>query len=435
MPGLGYVSLGTKGTKDFNVGISLDESICGMLFDISHYDDVFSSHLLAEGNLSDNQIVLVNNLEEAEAFGIDSEFMSGIPHYHIKEYYDYIGIETPLYVLFSDCSYWEGNVLMPDFSIIEDMQRACYGKMFQIGVWTEFPVWSFGEDEYGFTGLIPKIQEAAELVSGQTGLDTNESSPLNVMLFANTFHLDNGDAANYKKIPSAMELGCHRVSLVLGQNGSSEIHSMQNSIESKTPVGSLGFAMACLTLAAAEESISWVGEFDLNKNDSMVVPELGFGSNYMPISDLNEIRRDIISSKGYILPTVYKAKEAGVFFSSNATLSEGDYGSIANNRVINKCRRIIKRAMFSHINAVFETDPISGELTSANISILTNEIIDALDRYLVNKQGQSQVNGRDVTIETTKNIMLEDRIAVKCHFIPANSNSVINVEEYFNLNN
>lgn len=62
--------------------------------------------------------------------------------------------------------------------------------------------------------------------------------------------------------------------------------------------------MAALCLASAEMSIAYVGKFDLNKNDDIINPELGFGNNaFRTINDnnlmssINRIRQNVLSQK------------------------------------------------------------------------------------------------------------------------------------------
>lgn len=441
MPGLGFATAERYEQKQPNVGISIDESISGMLFDTSHRQDPFEDFPAAYSWFGDGQVQVINNLSDAEDFGItEGGIMGGVPYYHIKCFYDFIGSDMQLYIMFANCS---SNDEI-DFSPIQNMQIACGGKLYQIGVWTEWPLLRLKEDEsYGFTDLLSNINIQTNELCGVVGEVTDSSSPLNIILCPNTAYVENGESriytVDYKKLPDGTVLNFPKISVILGQNGTDDVHAMQAGNYGYSPVGLLGYAMACVTLAFAEENIGHVEKFNLNKNEDIDSPELGFGNMesdtplYTPISDIINIRANLISLKGYIIPTTYKAKEGELFFSNDQTMSNGDYLTIANNRVIHKCRRIIKSVMLPYINSNADIDPVTGKLSGTSIAIFSSNILTALDKGMMNRDGQSQIDGRNVKIDDDQNIIDNDELKIECTIIPACSNSQITVEELYSI--
>lgn len=438
MSGIGTVTFET--IKNSSQRQSFDESVSGMLFDYGYRQNVFEESPLMEHYFGSNQTVLVNNLSEAEALGISDSFMNGLPYYHIKKYYEYIGTDAKLYLTFANCL----RNGLPNFEIIEDIQQSVGGNMFQLGVWTEQFLWNKADDGgYGFTELLGSIQSCIDKLAGKNG-NNNESFPLNVILFSNTSMLANNTSTSkiidISSIPEAIGLGFYGISVVLGQNGDDDTHTIQESNINMCPVGLLGYTMAILTSAYAEVSIGSVLDFDLNKNEDFLSPELGFGSltsdekYYTPIEDINRVRQNILVSKGYIIPVEYKAKEAQVYLCNDQTLTEGKLNTIANNRIINKCKRIVRSALLPKIKEHWNIDTSTGKMADVEATSISSEIITKIDEFMINRKNQSQLYGRAVSIQTTEDFLETDEVEVSCTLVPKSCSSEINFKDYYSTN-
>ena len=445
MAGLGTITLDSLKNTSYD-SFSFDESICGILFDYGLRTAVFDDYPVAESFFKDNQVQLINNLEEAEKMGLlENGFMNGIPHYHIKQYYDFVGEDHKLYISFASCiSYLNGNVI-PDFSQIQYMQQEAKGEIYQVGVWTEQCIWCDNDGEYGFTQLLGELQTQGETLCGIRNTPSNSASALSVILNCCTSCLygDNSSRkkVSFKTLPNAISLDFHKVMVVLGQNGTDEVHQMQLQNINYTPVGMIGFALACCTMVPAEESIGSLLYCNLNKDDNFQSPELGFGdltdnikdNDYNSIENVNQIRRNIISMAGYVLPTTYKAKEAAVYLSNDQCLSEGDYKSLANNRVIHKLRRIIKSVMLPYVEGNVEMDPNTGKIAVYDAALITNALNERADAVLVNSKGQAQVSGRIIEVDLDSNILENDSINIDVRLVPASSSDIINFRETYEI--
>ena len=155
MKNLGRVTLNTKIKSSSN--ISFDESVCGMLFDLAYETNVFDDYPILEHYFGNNQTILIHNLEEASMYGLkDDGFLHGIPYYHISMFYKYIDDDADLYITFAKCM---DNNNQPTFDIVQEIQLAAGGRIFQLGVWTEQYLWIYDENkEIKFSPLLSELQ-------------------------------------------------------------------------------------------------------------------------------------------------------------------------------------------------------------------------------------------------------------------------------------
>ena len=130
--------------------------------------------------------------------------------------------------------------------------------------------------------------------------------------------------------------------------------------------------------------------------------------------------------------TNYDGLENSVFFSSDQTLTTGDYRTIARCRVMHKSRRVVRRALLPYVNASVEVDTSTGQISSSDITTFQNAVLDALDTNMV-EPGTSvpQISGRSCTIDEEQNILENDQLLISYTLIPLGTTSVISVTEGF----
>lgn len=421
MAQLSYINTGVKQKPDLTFNIPTDESVGAMLFDISGFNNPFGNYPLLYHNFKDEKVQCIKNMDDANLLGITNDgFINNLLYYHISQFYDFVGKNQTLYIAIADCS--------ESWDVIQSIQQQVGGRIFQIGVWTSQPIWRAKEnDTIGFTSLITDLQTQADEINGKIGVATYTMVPLNIVLCGNCNYIE-GKSVDYKIIPDATELNCPKVSIVMAQNGSDEIRKIQKSNPLQAPVGSLGFVMACLAICGAEESIASLSKCDLNKNEMFNFPEWGIGDTGTPISDVHRIWANIISSRGYIIPVDYEAIEASYYFSSDQTLSEGDFSTIANNRVMHKCRRAASTALIPYINSNHIYVPGTHNISVTSIAIITDSINTILDSVMRNKQGLGQIDGRVVTFLENDEILKTDAISIKLEIKPVNYSGFISEE-------
>lgn len=422
--GIGYISTETFSSTAEQLAVSTDESVCGLLFDLTYFQLPFYDYPLIQQYFGNEETHVINNLEEAAMYGLtDNQFMNGVAYYHIKAFYDYIGDDAPLYICFTaDGKNW---------SAIEKMQLEANGKIFQIGVWTAQCIWNVTGNQLGFTSLCENLETAAEELTGKVGSGVMMPSPLSVVVSPNTSVSKTGAAL--QEIPSAIELNYPKLSVCLFQNGTDTVHAMQKENPFSAPVGCTGLLMACLHLAYAEECIGYVSKFNLNKNDDFENAEIYFGDKYISVDDIVYLVGNYVAARGYILPCTYSGKEAQVFFTGDPTLSDGDYNTIANNRIMHKCRRCVHSALLPYINAGYLLDVANGGLSDTAKSVLTTAITDRLDVIMANPKAQSQINGRTVAVTESDKILQTDSISISLSIGLVNYNKVINEKDDYDV--
>jgi len=418
MPNLGYATTQEGHFKNTTLIVPADESVCGMLFDISGFDNPFDDYLDIYYSFGSGQVVQINSLNDAIELGLgDNNFLNGLVYYHISMFYDYVGDNRPLYLTFADCS--------SDWDAIGLMQRESGGRIFQVGIWTYQQMWSVRNDNsIEFTNLITQIETSVEELTGKIGQSSFSPTPLSVVLSANTSVVSNIEKV-LKKLPDATVLEAPKVSILLCQNGSDYIKSKQSLNPQDAPFSSMGFALAALSLADAEKCIGAVSDFNLNKNEQFRYPEIPIGDGYSIDDEVNRVVLNTIATLGYIVPVIYDGKDGECFFNSDTTLSRGDYKTIANNRVIHKCRRSVYTAIYPYINSDHIYESGQRGISSSSIQEISNAIGDILSGNLINKGGEYQISGYNIDIFSSDDILNDGVVFVKYSVVPVNYNDVL----------
>lgn len=405
-------------TEQTVFSIPTDESIGGILFDLSGFDSPFDGFPMIGDNFANRQVKLINNMYEAEYLGIfDNGFMNGVAYYHLSSFYAYVGGEAPLFIAFVDCT--------DNWEFVETMQRTCNGKMFQLGIWTAQQVWK--RDQFGdisVNGIVSDIESAVEELTGKVGQQSTSPIPMNVVLSPNTYRIAEGTTP-LKDIPNAVPCNAPKVSVVICQNNTNEVLRIQAANPHEAPVGCIGIVMAMLNIAGAEESICAVNRFNINKNDDFQFPELPIGGTHIALENVPYASLNQLASHGYIVPVTFEAKEGEYFFSSDSTLSDGDYGNIANNRVIHKCRRCVFTALLTHINGNGLYDSANNGLSNMAIQYIEESIGAGLSGKMVNKEGKYQINGYNIAVIDSENILDTDAVSITYTVGPVNFNGTL----------
>lgn len=417
MAKISYIDSNAEAPQRVSAQIPTDESICAFLFDTSGFDNPFAEHPLLYNNFKDARVNRITNMDDASLIGIVNDgFMNGVLFYHLNQYFEFVGGDKETYIMITDCS--------QNWDSLFYLHQQTNGREFQIGIWTTQPIWRKKSDEtIGFTSLITDLQLQADDINGKIGTSTATLTPINIILNGNSSYVDGNDFS-YKQIPDAIELNCPKVSVLLLQNGTAEIKKMQENNPLHATVGALGFVMGCLSLCGAEESIASLEKCDLNKNETFTTPQLAVGKNNVSILNggINSVWANILSQKGYIIPVEYEGIEASYYLSSDQTLSAGSFSTIANNRVMHKCRRGMGTALIGYINSNHIYDFANKNINATSLSIITGSIYTVLDSIMTNRAGQKQINSRTVSFLESEDLLESDSLALTLSIEPVNSN-------------
>lgn len=421
--GLGYITTSSFNRETERLVLPMDESVCGMIFDFSDFRQPFEDYYDIRQNFGDGQVQVINNLTEAEDMGLwDNDFMNGVPYYHLKAFFNYVGKDTPLYVCFTDDS--------TNWSAIETIQMAAGGKIFQVGIWTTKALWNNTDTGLVFTDLCGNVEAATEELTGKVGSQVMTFSPLSTLLCPNTAF--DGATRSLFDLPDGSVMNCPKLSVCITQDNTDEVLAMQKRNPNKATVGCLGVLMACCCLAYAEENIGYVAKFNLNKNDTFEKAGVYIGEKAIAASEM-QYGCKIANREGYIVPCEYAGKEAEFFFSGDPTFSNGDYYFLANNRVMHKVRRAVQSALIPYVNSNHLVTTNTGELSASSQAILVDAISKMLDDCMKNGDSQSQISGKSVSFGSSKNILETDEVTINLSIKPVNYNSYINEKDSFSI--
>ena len=427
---------------DGNIGVeasNLSEKVCGLLFDISQQTGFWETTPgSAAAPIFQGSVVELNNLDEAVEAGITeyteltdttaaNYLLNGVAYYHIKQYFEAVGGSGKLYVMFADCS--------NNWNALVEMQAAARNNISQIGVWTEQSIWkSISEDgEYQYT-LINELNTVASTLAN------DYYAPVSILLCPNSAKVKTAsgteDVVTWSRIPNIVQDNRY-VSVLLSQAIDSNVMVMQRTLASKTPVGTIGVALAELVKGNVAESIGWVQQHNVAAYFQDI--EFGFGdvsgeselASTTKFASLSRAQLDELDDKGYIFLVRYAGLENGVYFNGDQTCSNKDYRTIARNRVMNKSRRNVRTALLPYVNSPIKVDPATGQLSAAQITIFTNLVTTVL-QAMVNAEEISGIGS--VEVPASQNILKNDKLVLKYSMIPIGSAKAIEVTEGFVLN-
>lgn len=432
--------------KDLDGAIGVEvsnasERVSGLIFDISGQADIWTNAGEKIKKNFEKQIVELNSIDDAKVLGltepettagVEAAFLGGIPFYHIKHYFQHNGGAGILYVAFADCS--------ENWDIIGQMQRTSNGLISQFGVWTEQPLWKLekADAEKYTVDIVDNLQLVAN------DLADEDCAPAVIILNANTAKVKTASGTlegtvTLSKIPTLKTKKARNVAVAISQGSSDMITKMQGTLASATPVGNVGTILGILSTSKVAENIGWTAAHDVSNYFSEI--ELGFGeittttkdgktahtfTNTTSYASLTAKQLDALHDNGYI----FLRKHAGVvgqcFFNGDSTCSNGDYRTIARNRVMNKSRRGVRTALLPFVNAAIKLDPVTGQLATSQISDLKNRI----DVVLQDMKAAGEISGiASINIPAKQNVLQNDRIILKYTIVPLGTSSTLEVTQ------
>lgn len=444
----GVFTTDIDGNLTSNVFLST-ENVVGLIFDTSVVGGLkkaLGTDTIAATTFADGNVVEFNTSKDVAEAGIDETVMGGIAKYHLDSFFSLAGGTQRIFVSFMNSD--EDT----EFEAVEKMQLASGGIIYQIGVWSGKAIAQKNADNtYSVEAgnICAKLEAVAEILGGKVGITNYEgNAPLNILVSAPII----GEAVvDIKKLPDLSGMNMPKVTVLIGQPATDNIHELMHAVNhvgdtaSFAPVGCVGAALGCLAVAPANESIAHVSSFNLAA--IMQDAELGFGnivedadnrayaakSSFTNIKTLGYTKRNTYLHKnGYVFLTNYDGLENSIFFSSDQTLSTGDYRTMARCRVMHKSRRVVRRALLPRVNGNVEVDTTTGKLSASAIADFQNLVIEALDQNMVEPgTSKPQISGRICTIDENQDILNTDEIKISYALVPLGVTSVINVTEGF----
>lgn len=467
------------------------EMVGGIIFDTAIVGGLAAA--LGEGpaarTFANGNVVELNTIEDMADAGIDDTVMLGLPKKHLDDFFALAGNGNRLFVSFMN------SATDTEFEAIEKMQVAAGGIIDHIGVWTSQPIANKtvtytaienpvgnpkasgfykkdGNDYVAATetevaqnttyytqetaysvpdnNVIKKMELQAEVLGGKIGV-TNFDGNAPVVILLNAPVINEAEC-DYKMLPDLTAFEYPKVAVLIGQSAKEDVHDLQlRLINQATPtyvtVGNIGAALACLAVAPANENMGHVANFNLSA--VMTTAELGFGNlaiengawadgaAYTNINTLSYQKRNrYLHQKGFVFLTTYDGLEDSVFFSGDQTITKGDYSKVALNRVMNKSRRVVRRALLPYVNEDWEVDAATGELSQTSLSVIQDIVISALNANMVEPgTAEPQVSYKNCSIESGQIILSDDALNISYTLTPRGYTGIFNVTESFALSN
>lgn len=425
-----------------------NETVCGLVFDISKRSNVFGNFPLARQHYESGRICELTSMDDVIASGItENGIMNGVPYYHLKHFFTMASKDTSphsIYVVFENCS--------SNFQVFNRMMQVTNKKIYQFGLWTEKDIFAYYGDEL-ISPLLTQLDEDLFSYKSETpeSEDYDLDIPFNVFVCANPTRtqlidtvvyltdkqgarlkkedggyllaniLPNNQTFDYRTLPDITKYNIPGLSVLLGQERSDAVHAMQNKNVNQTPVGCIGAALGVMTLCPVEYCLADNYLFSLR--DIIPEAELGFGNDYTPIQKLGYIRRNALDASGYIFLTDKDGYVGETFFSSDKTLGDRDYCTLVRCRTINKVQRIVRNILISYANGAVKVNPETGTISQTLAKAIQNDIYKEIDAYMgisSSLKGAAQLDFRYVNIPLEQDLQNNTLLKVEVEIKPGN---------------
>lgn len=211
------------------------------------------------------------------------------------------------------------------------------------------------------------------------------------------------------------------VSMMVGQNAD------VISLAYDETYAAVGTALGVTALVKVNESIGWVGPYNL-VGDNLSKAMIGG----LLVKDLSPALLKSISDAGYIYMMIYQ-DHFGLYMNASHTADEitSDFCTIENNRTIDKASRLIRKALLPYVNSPVLIDPATGNIASDTIATM-----EAAGNKAIQPMFQKQeISGPDpqgptppFRIDPAQNILADPELIGVLGIIPTGTASEIVVQ-------
>ncbi len=365
----------------------------------------------------------------ASGTGTPTQFTSGVGsyfallHYHISEYFR----EQPKGVNFVGI-FAQGTY---DATEVETIQNFAQGEIRQLGIYLSHEVFA-----------------SSQLTSTQGFLDTlqTQNKPLSVV-----FHSDLS-SATLSTLPDLTTLSNERVSMLIGEEGDfhqlayvntkaylsgekvifqgkayiskanttgnapwdggnwTELRENLKAI-SGFSIGTMGATLGDVSFAKVNESIAFVGKFNVVSGTGL--DEVAFATGDL-FKNISVNLKDSLNDFHYIFLRKLDGI-SGTFNSDSFTAisATSDFATIENNRTMDKAIRNIRTNVLPLLNSPLFVNK-DGTLREDTISLFRNDT----DKALVNMLVADEISERKVTIDPSQNVLSSSILNIGILIVP-----------------
>lgn len=353
-----------------------------------------------------SHIARYESLQELEDAGVDSTTTDYKDvHYHVKEFFR----QNPQGVL------WLGvfdsttpNGGSPAYTELETMQTQAGGEIRGFGVYAV----SAGSAATSLTFA------TAELNDIQSVLDTLASNHQPCFAIAAHDHsgISSGDMDTLTDL-TGLSSAAPRVGAVISQDGANTGANLFSSLGySITDLGSkLGIASA----AAVNESIAWVGAFNVTDGSELDVPAFANGDKNTVYSPAT---LDTINDNHYLFLRKFTGLQ-GTYNSDSWTAAPktNDFSTIENNRTMDKAVRGIRANVLPNTSGPIRTNT-DGTLTRDFLDKIENDALQRPRQMARDEEIASNDEGKlpdgTVVIDPTQDVVSTSEVKLKVELVP-----------------
>ncbi len=272
------------------------------------------------------------------------------------------------------------------FSELYDMQTQAGGEIRQFGV-------------YSANGTsVSDINADLDAIQAQCLLMLADYAPASVIYAGNIAGISDLSTLSNLRLRSDRYVSC-----VISQDGNAT--GAWLALTNGTSVCNWGTALGTLALSAVQNSIAWVGAFNVSNGTENEVKAFGNGKLF---TQLSKNLRTQLDNFGYLFMNVVIGRSGSYWNGSHvATLINSDYAYIERNRVIGKAERIIYTSLVPLANSdlLLEAD---GTLTTITINIFKN----AVNPVLTQMVASNEISAFRVNIPKGQNVQTTGTIQV-----------------------
>ena len=325
------------------------------------------------------------------AGGVASEI--DILHYQISEYFR-LQPQGNLYVMVQSAA--------TNFAEIVTLQNFASGKIRQVGLYSH------------------NTFSTNDVANIQTQIDTCAANfkPLEAI-----YSPDFSSITDLTTLPDLTTLNGKNVSICIGQDGAAQGEKLWQATAKS--IGIIGATLGTISLSNVEESIAWVGKFNISSVEDETLA-FAHGAFYNSLSDglINNI-----DSKGYI----FLRKLVGIsgsYFNNPYTCisSTSDFSRINHNRTINKASRGLRIYLLPNLSSRININS-DGTITIDVISYFKTIASRALEQMVSN----GELSSFSVIINPSQNVLSTNQLIINVQLQPVGVADKITVNLAFAL--
>jgi hypothetical protein len=186
-------------------------------------------------------------------------------------------------------------------------------------------------------------------------------------------------------------------------------------------VNSGGTELGCLSKALVSENIAWTGQFNVASGNEFDKVQFANGVAYIgtstsALNTLNTYKYNFLKKFG--------EDYGGSYFNLDltSTASTSDFARIRNNRTMQKATRQLRIAMLPYLNSPIEINE-DGTLTQDVIE----QFKAVCERTLDQMKSAGEISQRQVTIDSSQDILSTNTLEITVAIIPVGSAETISV--------